>query len=262
MGSKIAGAILERLAALATSASAQVLTATDSAVALLVYATTTTANALVQAGAGGTFSGTFLPTPSSSAAGGTYAARLIVGRYYVPSISMASTTGTNVVTANQQYAVQCPQISADTYSAIAVHVSTVAAAGKKLRLSVFANSSTGLPGARIWYSADTVCDTTTGVYSLTFASGTWTDTAYKTGNNLTVPFGSAVWLVFESDGAPTLRATVAASTTPILGIPTASFATVNCLVTGATAFAGGPPNPFGAATYAVQTTPIIALLVV
>ena len=259
--SKVAGAILERLAALATSATAKVIAATDSAVSLVSYATTTTANALVQTGAGGTIDKSFLPAPSTTTAGSITPARLPQGRYYAPQIAAAGGNNTRNMVVGTLNASFCPQVSADTYSAIAIHVTTAAAAGKKLRLAVYTNDTNGFPGALIWYSADTVCDTTLGVYSLTFASGTWVDTTYKTGNNLTVPFGSAVWMASESDGVPTVRGTLAANCFPIC-FPAATFATGNNYMTVANTFGSGSPNPFGTPTEASGNVPCVALLVV
>ena len=67
--------------------------------------------------------------------------------------------------------------------------------------------------------------------------------------------------MLETDGTPNIQGQ-GLTVCRCFSLPTASFATVNTLITGTNTYGSGPVNPFGAATESSANVPMLCLLVV
>lgn len=109
------------------------------------------------------------------------------GEYFAPWIVQASAT-TVAMVANQLYATPLIVPRTTTFDRIAVRITGAAAAGKKVRLGIYADGTNLYPGALL-LDAGTVNADSTGVLAITISQ------------QLTKGF---YWLVAVSDGTPTI----------------------------------------------------------
>lgn len=140
--------------------------------------------------------------------------------------------------ANIIYATRFKQRYAHTYDTFYAEC-TSGSAGKFAKIALYTIGSDGLPDSLIWYSA-AISIAIASTVSSAFTAGTWVNTAYKTGNNLTIPVGESLYCALLADGAVNWRAIPSGEACITNGI-----AATSPYIQKSSAYASGYPDPAG-----------------